>query len=129
MPNTAFTLTMPSTRTTGVVFASPPHSGRDYPRAFLKASVLDGHTIRSSEDAFVDQLFAAAPDHGAPLLTANAPRAYVDLNRGAEELDPALIRGVIKRPGGHNPRVASGLGGVVPPRVVAGGGGRFIAAS
>ena len=117
MPNTPFSLKMPRIRTTGVVFASP-HSGRDYSRAFLKASVLDDHTIRSSEDAFVDQLFAAAPEHGAPLLSANAPRAYVDLNRGAEELDPALIRGVPKRPG-HNPRVASGLG--VIPRVVAGG--------
>ena len=117
MTNDPFSLTMPATRTTSVVFASP-HSGRDYGRAFLQGSVLDRHTIRSSEDAFVDQLFAAAPEHGAPLLAANAPRAYVDLNRSAEELDPALIRGLPRRPG-HNPRVASGLG--VVPRVVAGG--------
>lgn len=73
--------------------------------------------IRSSEDAFVDQLFASAPDHGAPLITARMPRAFLDLNRSADELDPALILGA--RRSGHNPRVASGLG--VIPRVVANG--------
>jgi len=80
--------------------------------------MLDERAIRSSEDAFIDRLYGTAPSHGAPLLAAAAPRAFVDLNRGAEELDPALIRG-IRKPGGHNPRVASGLG--VIPRVVSGG--------
>lgn len=107
---------MPAALATSVVFASP-HSGRDYAPAFLNRSVLDERTIRSSEDAFVDLLFADAPDFGAPLLVANAPRAFVDLNRSADELDPALIEGVYK--GGHNPRVTSGLG--VVPRVVANG--------
>lgn len=111
-----YELTQPSLRSTSVIFASP-HSGRDYARAFGRRSVLDDVTLRSSEDAFVDELFAAAPSHGAPLITANAPRAFVDLNRGAEELDPALIKGIPKS--AHNPRVASGLG--VIPRVVAGG--------
>ncbi|MHA6265867.1 N-formylglutamate amidohydrolase [Aliiroseovarius sp. CAU 1755] len=111
-----YALTLPKIRDTSVVFASP-HSGRRYPLAFVKGSLLDERTIRSSEDAFVDQLYAAAPDHGAPLLAATTPRAYVDLNRGAEELDPAVINGL--RRVDHNPRVASGLG--VIPRVVAGG--------
>ncbi|MGJ8588525.1 MAG: N-formylglutamate amidohydrolase [Yoonia sp.] len=116
MLKTAYTLTRPQARTTSVVFASP-HSGRDYPDAFLRRSVLNASEIRSSEDAFVDQLFAAVPDHGAPLLTANAPRAFLDLNRGVDELDQALIEGV--RRNAHNPRIASGLG--VIPRVVANG--------
>ena len=116
MPNPAYELFMPNQRTTSVVFSSP-HSGRDYGRAFLRRSMLDEVTIRSSEDAFVDLLFSDAPAHGAPLIAARAPRAFVDLNRSADELDPALIRGV-KR-GAHNPRVSAGLG--VIPRVVAGG--------
>lgn len=99
-----------------MVFASP-HSGRDYPASFLRRAVLNANEIRSSEDAFVDQLFEAVPSHGAPLLTANAPRAYLDLNRGPDELDSALIEGV--RRSAHNPRIASGLG--VIPRVVANG--------
>ncbi|MFN0115097.1 MAG: N-formylglutamate amidohydrolase [Paracoccaceae bacterium] len=112
----AFDLTMPLRRMTSVVFASP-HSGRHYPAEFLQASVLDERTIRTSEDAFVDQLLDCVPDHGAPLLAARAPRAFIDLNRAADELDPALVEGV--RAVAHNPRISSGLG--VIPRVVSGG--------
>lgn len=115
MPTDAFHLSLPKRRLTSVVFASP-HSGRIYPRSFLEASVLDNQTIRSSEDAFVDTLLDGVPGLGAPLLAAIAPRAYLDLNRGADELDPAVIEGV--QAFGHNPRVVSGLG--VIPRVVSG---------
>lgn len=112
----AYVLTRPPVRTCPVIFASP-HSGRDYPQDFLAQAVLDRHTIRSSEDAFVDRLFDMAPGMGAPLLAARAPRAYIDLNRAADELDPGVIEGIIRAP--HNPRISSGLG--VIPRVVAGG--------
>ncbi|PUB11036.1 N-formylglutamate amidohydrolase [Yoonia sediminilitoris] len=116
MFESAYHLVRPAQRTTSVVFASP-HSGRDYPATFLNSAVLNAHEIRSSEDAYVDQLFAGAPDHGAPLLSARAPRAYLDLNRAPDELDSALIEGVRRH--AHNPRIASGLG--VIPRVVANG--------
>ncbi|MEW2919725.1 N-formylglutamate amidohydrolase [Ruegeria sp. ANG10] len=116
MPNAPYVLDMPARRTSCVVFSSP-HSGRSYPETLLNRTVLSENVIRSSEDAFVDQLFSAAADFGAPLISAVLPRAYLDLNRSAEELDPALIQGA--RRSGHNPRVASGLG--VIPRVVANG--------
>ncbi|MGR3455634.1 N-formylglutamate amidohydrolase [Pseudooceanicola sp.] len=116
MPNRSYRLESPDQQTTSVVFSSP-HSGRDYPRDFLRASVLDDSSIRSSEDAFVDDLFAAAVEFGAPLLAARVPRAFVDLNRSADELDPALVEGV--RRSSHNPRITSGLG--VIPRVVSNG--------
>ena len=116
MPKTAYEVLHPDRNRSCVVFASP-HSGRDYPWSFLRATVLDEHAIRSSEDAFVDQLFDCAARFGAPFIKAGAPRAYVDLNRSSEELDPALIEGVRRQ--GHNPRVASGLG--VIPRVVSNG--------
>ena len=116
MSGYAYTLRLPTTVTTPVVFSSP-HSGRDYGPAFVAQSALDAHTLRSSEDAFVDELFADAPACGAPLLAARVPRAWIDLNRAYDELDPALIEGVPR--GGHNPRISSGLG--VIPRVVANG--------
>lgn len=116
MSASPFSLLQPVRRTTSVVFASP-HSGRNYPTAFLKSSILDERSIRTSEDAFVDQLLDVVPGLGAPLLAANVPRAYIDLNRGADELDPAVVEGAQSH--GHNPRVLSGLG--VIPRVVAGG--------
>ena len=116
MSQDAYTLILPDQPTSSVVFASP-HSGREYLWSFLRQTVLDKNVIRSSEDAFVDRLFDRAPEFGAPFLVAGAPRAFVDLNRSPDELDPALIEGIEKR--SHNPRVASGLG--VIPRVVANG--------
>ncbi|MCL7407031.1 MAG: N-formylglutamate amidohydrolase [Marivivens sp.] len=116
MTLTPFVLNEPVTRTTSVVFASP-HSGKADLALFGGQVVLDHKTIRSSEDAHVDRLFSKVIDYGAPFLVAQVPRAYVDLNRASDELDPALIEGV--RRNVHNPRVGSGLG--VIPRVVAGG--------
>ncbi|MGL4237080.1 N-formylglutamate amidohydrolase [Tabrizicola sp.] len=112
----AFALYRPKRRLSPLVFASP-HSGSDYASGFMAQAVLDRRAIRSSEDAFVDRLFDMAPEFGAPLLCARAPRAFIDLNRAADELDPAVIEGIARAP--HNPRISSGLG--VIPRVVAGG--------
>ena len=119
MDKPVYSLRMPVERSSCVVFSSP-HSGADYPAAFLQRSSLSPLAIRSSEDAFVDELFAAAPSAGAPLLAARVPRACLDLNRAADDLDPALIAGASRRY--LNARVAAGLG--VIPRVV--GEGRAI---
>jgi len=98
------------------VFNSP-HSGRDYPDELIRRSRLELLQLRASEDAFVDRLFACAPEFGAPLLAATMPRAWLDLNRGPGELDPALIDGA--RSAGLNQRIAAGLG--VVPRIVSEG--------
>lgn len=112
----SFELIRPARREVPLIFSSP-HSGRDYPPQFLGRIELDERMIRSSEDAFVEELFASAPREGAPLLAARVPRAFLDLNRAADEFDPALIEDVQRTP--HNPRISSGLG--VIPRVVAQG--------
>ncbi len=108
-----YDLRLPLKVTNPVIFSSP-HSGREYPKDFVKKSVLSKSHLRSSEDAFVEELFATVNAFGSPLLAALAPRAYVDLNRGADELDPSIIEGA--KAAYNNPRVASGLG--VIPRVV-----------
>jgi len=95
---------------------STPHSGRHYPPAFRRLSRLDDTALRASEDAFVDDLYAMAPRYGAPLVAAQFPRAFVDVNRAEDELDPALIaRYASRRP--RTLRVSAGLG--VVPRIVA----------
>ena len=101
------------------IFTSP-HSGADYPAAFVKASRLDPVALRGSEDAFIDELFAAAPDHGAPLLIARYPRAFVDMNREAWELDPGMFNGELPHfVNSSSPRVSGGLGTIA--RVVSNG--------
>lgn len=111
-----YTLKSPENLRSCVVFNSP-HSGSQYPADFLASTKLDSLAIRSSEDAFVDELFADAPKFGAHLLTAHCPRAFIDMNRGADELDAAIVRDVKRAP--NNPRIAGGLG--VIPRVVGNG--------
>jgi N-formylglutamate deformylase len=106
----------PVSLTSGVVFALP-HSGRDYGVSFLNQSILDQLSIRSSEDAFLDQLIVGIEKYGSPKIIANAPRAFIDLNRSTDELDPALISGI--KDNTRNPRISSGLG--VIPRVVSHG--------
>ena len=116
MDELVYVLREPDEYTSCAVFNSP-HSGAVYPSAFLGATLLDPIRIRSSEDAFVDEFFHAAPRCGAPLLAARVPRAFLDLNRAPDDLDPALIAGASRR--FLNPRIAAGLG--VIPRVVAEG--------
>src|SRR5437868_4859910 len=85
-----FHLAEPGEQTIPLVCASP-HSGRAYPAHFIQRSQLDRQALRRSEDSFVDEIFAAAPSLGAPLLCALFPRVYVDANREPFELDPMMF--------------------------------------
>jgi len=109
----------PHAATSPIIFASP-HSGRDYPQDLLRNSQLDRHALRQSEDSYVDLLFDDAPKYGAPLLRALFPRAYVDVNRAREELDPRMFADELPRDAdSRSSRVIAGLG--VIPRIVADG--------
>lgn len=112
-------LTRPPVQTRPVVLTSA-HSGRHYPPHFIAASRLDALRLRRSEDGFVDELFAAAPALGMPLLAATFPRAWCDANREAWELDPAMfLEALPDWVNSASPRVAAGLGTIA--RVVASG--------
>lgn len=79
----------------------------------MTASRLDNHSIRRSEDAFVDDLFAHVVPLGAPLLRAHFPRAYLDVNREPYELDPKMFDGRLPSYANiRSIRVAGGLGTV-----------------
>lgn len=110
---------LPPRQSAPVVVASP-HSGSLYPASFLSLAAVPLAALRRAEDAFVDELFAIAPNLGIPLLAARFPRSYVDANREPYELDPAMFEGPLPRPLNHrSSRVAAGLGMI--PRVAANG--------
>lgn len=110
---------LPSRQTVPMVVASP-HSGALYPAEFLSQAAVPLTALRRAEDAFVDELFAAAPSLGVPFLAARFPRSYVDANREPYELDPGMFEGPLPRPLNHRTtRVAAGLGMI--PRVAASG--------
>jgi len=114
MNHSAYILESSPTPRSCAVFSSP-HSGAEYPADFLQNACLTPLQLRSSEDAFVDQFIGET--WGAPVIKARFPRAFVDLNRAADELDPAVVQQA--KAGAANPRIAAGLG--VIPRVVANG--------
>jgi N-formylglutamate amidohydrolase len=90
-----------------LVFDSP-HSGSHYPEDFRFCCPLD--LLRTAEDSYVDELYAAAPEFGATLIGAQFPRSYVDPNRAADDLDPALFDGPWPQPLSPSHRTRSGLG-------------------
>lgn len=109
----------PDALATPLIFSSP-HSGRRYPAELLRMSRLDRHALRQSEDGYVDLLFAAAPQFGAPLLRALFPRAWVDVNRARDELDQRMFADPLpSNADTRSNRVRAGLG--VIPRIVADG--------
>jgi N-formylglutamate amidohydrolase len=104
---------------TPLVFASP-HSGRLYPPDMMAAAALDAQSIRRSEDAFVDDLIGRAPEFGVATISARYARAYIDLNREAFELDPAMFADELPEfARARTARVAAGLGAIA--RVVSEG--------
>jgi len=119
IPDPPFILREPAVQASALVLASP-HSGRNYPASFVDSSRLDARALRRSEDSFVDELYAAAPSHGAALLAATFPRAYCDANREAWELDPAMFEdGLPPWVNTTSVRVGAGLGTLA--RVVSSG--------
>jgi len=115
----AIHIARPAEQTVPFVYVSP-HSGADYAPEFLAASRLDAMTLRRSEDSFIDEVFGGAPGHGAPLLKALFPRAYIDPNREPWELDPQMFEDELPpHVNTTSPRVACGLGTIA--RVVANG--------
>ena len=114
-----FEVAEPAQQQVALVCASP-HSGNDYPAAFLATSRLDPLTLRRSEDSFVDEIFGSAIALGAPLLKARFPRAYLDPNREPYELDPTMFADPLPAyVNSRSPRVQVGLGTIA--RVVATG--------
>jgi N-formylglutamate amidohydrolase len=95
-----------------VVFDSP-HSGSIYPEDF--GHCIERIHLRRTEDAFIDELFAAAPGMGATLLCALFPRSYVDPNRSPDDIEPSVLQG--KWPYAANPGEKARLGiGLIPTR-------------
>lgn len=115
----AFSLALPEPSALPVLIAVP-HAGRAYPGSLLERMRNPGFASLKLEDRYVDRLAeAVARETGAALLVAHAPRAMIDLNRAAEDVDWDLFaRGKPDRVGSYTPglRVRSGLG-LIPRRL------------
>lgn len=101
------------------VLIAVPHAGRAYPGSVLERMRNPGFAALRLEDRFVDRLAErVAEQTGATLLVAHAPRAMIDLNRAADDIDWDMFgRGAPEDVGSYTPgRARSGLG-LIPRRL------------
>lgn len=102
------------------VVISVPHAGRHYPDAMKLSARLPEGRLRPLEDRYADALADGAFAAGVQGIVANTARAWIDLNRSENEIDPGLI----DLPAGALPlvsaKVRGGLG-LIPRRISSGG--------
>ncbi|MBS0502348.1 MAG: N-formylglutamate amidohydrolase [Proteobacteria bacterium] len=111
-PSPAFTLV--NADAGGPVLLSVPHAGRIYSdahRARLRPPV---ERLAALEDRLVDEV--ALGQTLAPALTAQSPRAWIDLNRHEAEIDPGFVDGAVASRLMLTPKVRNGLG-LIPRRL------------
>ncbi|MEO7150248.1 MAG: N-formylglutamate amidohydrolase [Burkholderiaceae bacterium] len=88
MPEPLLLVHGPATPALPIVLDSP-HSGHATPADFDAA--VSGDDLRDGEDCHVDRLWLPAIDKGIPLLAAQFPRTYLDVNRHAGDIDTDLL--------------------------------------
>jgi N-formylglutamate amidohydrolase len=101
------------------VLIAVPHAGRAYPGSLLERMRNPGFAALRLEDRYVDKLAEqVARATGAMLLTAQAPRAMIDLNRACDDIDWDMFgRRAPGDVGSYTPgRARSGLG-LIPRRL------------
>lgn len=115
----AFTLRRPSPAPIPILIAVP-HAGRHYPGSLTRRMRSPGEAALRLEDRMIDLVAeAVARETGACLLIAHAPRAMIDLNRSADDVDWEMVAegappGATRHGAGR--RARSGLG-LVPRRL------------
>ncbi len=112
-----FAITGPSVPALPVLLAVP-HAGRDYPADQLARLRHPAEARLRLEDRLVDQVAAkVAASIGVRMITANTPRALIDLNRDPADIDWSMVDGSSQAgPAAPAHRWPSGLG-LIPRRV------------
>lgn len=88
MQDTPFLVHGPTPALRPLVLDSP-HSGFRFPADF--GAAVSEFDLRDGEDSFIDALWLPATARGIPLLAAQLPRTYLDVNRHAGDIDLALL--------------------------------------
>ncbi len=105
--NAPFIRHAPEAPEVALVFDSP-HSGEWYPDDFDHAPPRA--LVRQAEDTHVGRLWRPATAHGATLIEACFPRAYIDVNRGLADIDPELLADPWPEPVAPSRKSALGIG-------------------
>ena len=95
-------------RTPIALVLDSPHSGEWYPDDFDHLPPRE--IVRRAEDTHVARLWRDAVEHGATLLEARFPRAYIDANRSLEDIDADLLSDPWPGPVAPSRKTAQGIG-------------------
>ena len=75
------------------VLLSVPHAGRDYPNDIYDALRLPPAALVRLEDRYADLLTRRCVQMGHPVIMAHRARAWIDLNRGTQDIDADMVQG------------------------------------
>lgn len=102
------------------VLIAVPHAGRSYPESILRRMRDAEYSMLRLEDRLVDCVAREiASETGAAFISAQAPRAMLDLNRADDDMDWSMVAEGAPRQQSNsraNRRARSGLG-LVPRRL------------
>ena len=99
------------------VLLSVPHAGREYSPALTENLAVPTRHLLRLEDRLVDRLASSAISNGIPTIIARQPRAWIDLNRHIQEIDPATVEGIDASKLAQPSRKVRGGLGLVPSRL------------
>jgi len=85
-----------------------PHSGEWYPEDFDHLPPRE--VVRRAEDTHVARLWRSALEHGATLIEARFPRAYIDANRSLADIDVELLSDRWPEPIAPSRKTQQGIG-------------------
>jgi N-formylglutamate amidohydrolase len=75
-------------RASSPVVIAVPHAGRVYPAALAATQAVPLSVLERLEDRYADRLIRAALARGAVGIVAEIARAWIDLNRAPDEVEP-----------------------------------------
>lgn len=94
-----------------------PHAGREYPAEIYDALRLPPASLVRLEDRYADLLVREARDLGFPTIIAERARAWIDLNRSEQDIDPEMIKGGVEHDIVHASAKMRGGLGLIPRRL------------
>ena len=82
---------IPGQSAKSAVVVSCPHAGRYYPETLVTAGSVGIEALRDLEDFAVDRLLNGLSCSNIAGISSNIARAYLDVNRPEDALDPAMF--------------------------------------
>ncbi len=102
-----------------IIFSSP-HSGRFYPKYFINDINVSLFQLRCLEDMYVDKIvYPISKKLNISFITANFSRAFLDVNRNENEIDPSMFEDKLVNENIITKKVSAGFG-LIPKRTLKG---------